>query len=302
MSINAYNKSGFPCSIYHLPPKQENDDSENPLYIFISGNPGLLEFYVDFLTLIQEKKPEWEILGISHAGMNSCDTIECPVYSLEEQIQHNVNVIKSFSSEKRQLIIMGHSIGAFIAQKVAMHEDLEGRVIQVGLLTPTVIDIHLSEKGTKLTLINKWCPNFHAYVALLSWIFFEKLLPVSATRWIVSTFVDKLKTRMGAAVLVLLTNSRFVLQALGLAAQEMKLVRSNWEFQRKFVGMCNSENISIWMLFSKSDHWVSDKTRQDLIDFYEDNCSSKNLEIDISELIEHAFVRKHTEIVIDKYF
>ncbi|SCU83936.1 LAFA_0D06876g1_1 [Lachancea sp. 'fantastica'] len=291
----------LPSSILHL--NSIKKDGSSPLFVFIPGNPGLIEFYEPFLLQIHNNNPDWEILGLSHAGMNSCDSVECPVYSLQEQIDHSVKVINRYSRVGRPLIIMGHSVGAYFTQKVALCNDLTGTVVRIGLLTPTLIDIHDSEKGRKLTRVTEWVPSFHKIVAGFSWLLFEKMLPTSLTSLLLSTTmgVDS-RSDMALATKTLVTNSRFVKQALGLATEEMRVIRSDWEFQRTFLEFCRARNVKIWFLFSANDHWVSQQTRKDLIQFFEENGDSEMLEIDISPTLEHAFVRRHAEIVVREYF
>ncbi|CEP60316.1 bifunctional triacylglycerol lipase/ester hydrolase LALA0_S01e07910g [Lachancea lanzarotensis] len=291
----------LPSSILHLQSTQQDDSSS--LFVFIPGNPGLIEFYEPFLLQVHLNNPDWEILGISHAGMNSCDTIQCPVYTLKEQNDHFVAVINRYSKAGRPLIIMGHSVGAYLTQRVALSNHLVGNVVRIGLITPTLIDIHDSDKGRKLTPITAWIPRFHELVAGLSWVLFEKMLPTSLTSNLLSTLmrVDP-QSAMAIATRTLVTNSRFIKQALGLATEEMRVIRSDWEFQRTFTEFCQARNIKIWFLFSNNDHWVSEQTRKDLIQFFEANGDPTMLKIDVSPTLEHAFVRRHAEIVVTEYF
>ncbi|KAM3162067.1 hypothetical protein ACU8KH_04199 [Lachancea thermotolerans] len=302
MKIEASFVGGEPSSILHLKSGVSSLGSDACLFVFIPGNPGLIEYYVPFLQQVHEKNPDWEILGISHAGMNSCNDIACPVYTLQEQINHKVDVINSYAQGNKKITIMGHSVGAFIAQKVVTSGLLNGEVARVGLLTPTVIDIHKSEKGLKLTAITERFPRFHQLVSALDWIAFEKLFPDFLTSWIISHFADDPKTCLGAATRLLLTNSRFVKQALGLATEEMQVIRSDWEYQKDFLHYCETKGAKIWWLFSDNDHWVSSETRKDLIQFYERHSSPELVSIDVSTAIEHAFVRRHAQVVVQHYF
>ncbi|CUS21870.1 LAQU0S04e02674g1_1 [Lachancea quebecensis] len=302
MSIENSFIGEFPSSIWHLDPAVVSPGHNACLFVFIPGNPGLIEYYVPFLQQIHEKNPDWEILGISHAGMNSRNDISCPVYTLQEQINHKIDVINSYAREHKKITIMGHSVGAFIAQKVLTSGLLRGEVSRIGLLTPTVIDIHRSEKGLKMASITERFPRFHELVSILDWITFEKFFPTFLTDWVISHFADDPKTCLGAATRLLLTNSRFVKQALGLAAEEMRVIRSDWVYQKNFLHHCETNGTKIWWLFSENDHWVSNETRKDLIHFYERHSSPQMVSIDVSTTIEHAFVRKHAQVVVQHYF
>ncbi|SCU94894.1 LAME_0F09824g1_1 [Lachancea meyersii CBS 8951] len=304
MPIQESGPEVFPSSILHLKnAKAGIDKNSSSLFVFIPGNPGLIEFYEPFLAQIHVNNPEWEVLGISHAGMNTCNAIQCPVYSLQEQIDHKIEVINRYSWSGRPLIIMGHSVGAYMAQKIAVSSELTGNVARIGLLTPTVIDIHRSEKGRKLTTLNKWVPQLHNIAAAFSWLFFEKLLPTYFVSLILSVMMKgDLESAMGSATRYLVTNSRFVKQALGLAAEEMQVIRSDWKFQETFLQHCESREAKIWFLFSANDHWVSPDTRNDLIEFFKTRGNPDLLQIDVSPTLEHAFVRRHAKIVVREYF
>lgn len=292
----------LPCSLYHRNAGLNSSGGEAPLFVFIPGNPGLIEFYEPFLAQIHEKNPAWEILGISHAGMNSCSEEVSPVYSLEQQIDHKIEIINRYCLDGKPIIIMGHSVGAFMVQKITTSRRLKSKVIRVGLLTPTVIDIHKSEKGVKLTSITRWCPSFHNVVSTLNWALFEKLLPTKITKSIISLLVDDPQSCLGATTELLVTNSRFVKQALGLAAEEVRVIRSDWAYQKEFLLLCQENDTKIWWLFSEKDHWVSPTTRNDIIDFYRQHSSPALSQIDVSSTIEHAFVRRHADLVIKQYF
>lgn len=304
MHIQPYSKSGFSSSLYHLKPLNQEVNSQTPLFVFIPGNPGLIEFYKSFLDQIQKKHGNWEILGISHAGMiTKCKGLKKPtkVYSLKDQVQHKVYVINDFCSSNRPLIIAGHSIGAYIVQKIALDVSLVGTVKRIMLLTPTVIDIHLSEKGRKLNWINEWCPNFHSYVANASWLVFEKMLPQAITEKILSLFVGSEQACVREATKLLVTNYEFVQQSLGLAREEMQKVRDDWNFQLSFLQFCKSQEVELQFVFAFKDHWVNSQTRFDLAEFYSSNYYKDFLTIDEDEKISHSFVLNDTKSVVDRY-
>ncbi|CAI5205172.1 BBT_HP_G0173110.mRNA.1.CDS.1 [Saccharomyces cerevisiae] len=101
---------------------------------------------------------------------------------------------------------------------------------------------------------------------------------------------------------IFLTHRQFVRQSLGLAAQEMEEITTNWEFQDRFINYCEENGISIWFLFSSNDHWVSGKTRSHLSDYYKDKVKQERLKIDVTDKIPHSFVVKHAEYAINAFF
>lgn len=306
MPPQPYEKSVYPTSILHLiPSNNELSSSESPLFVWIPGNPGLLEYYEEMLLHLHKQNPNWEILGISHAGMRFLGPMDerTPIYSLKQQIDHKLEVINQFSSANRSLIIMGHSVGAFMAQKVALSNNLVGKVVKLGLVTPTIIDIHTSEKGILLTRAFYWFKNLPELVAWGSDLFFNKILPLIFVKLILAILMGCSKDSSPVlASEILVKNSEFVRQALGLASYEMQEIRSDWVFQKEVIDHCKRRDIMIWFLFSQSDHWVSNETRENLIMLYKDNNVRNNIKIQVSDKIPHSFVIKHSKYVVDEYF
>lgn len=308
MAVKEFVKSAYPTSIVHLKSISVRGKSECPLFVWIPGNPGLIEYYEEFLMLIHRRHPEWEVLGISQAGMSTAslkqsNKSKCQeVYSLQQQIDHKIDVIRDFSSPTRPLIIMGHSVGAYMVQHVALSERLVGKVVKIGLLTPTILDIHTSTKGVALCKIIYWLKDLPNLAGWISSLLFGVFLPSFLLRLILSMIMGC--HRNSSAVVtteILIRNGEFVRQALGLAMFEMEEIRSDWEFQRRLIDHCNKNKIFTWILFSESDHWVADTTREDLIKFYRDQCYADGIKIHIGKL-PHSFVLKHSKYLIDKYF
>lgn len=305
MSVRYLAGARLPTSILHIKPKAPS--SSSPLFVWIPGNPGIVQYYKEFLNLLHEKYGFLEILAISHAGM----AIEDPdlqkrkaaIYSLEDQIQHKVEIINQFSTNDRPLIVMGHSVGAYIAQNVILDEKLTGRVIKLGLITPTIVDIHRSQKGTQLTRAFYWFKYLPDAAALLSNILFNKVLSIMLTEQIVSFVMGVDKDSSPATTSKsLLQHSEIIRQALGLADLEMQQIRSCWPFQKKVIDYCNSNNIETKFIFSANDPWVSNATRNAVIAFYRKNYKADNLEISVSQDIAHSFIVKHSKDIVDEYF
>lgn len=143
-----------PTSAYHLP-------GSGPLFCLIPGNPGLIEYYTEYIDCLKEQLPDYAFLVISHLG---CDThVAAPgqfnsnntVHGLDEQIQHKVDILGQFITSPRKVVLAGHSVGAWMVQHIALelkehHKDLI-EITQVLLLTPTIHQIVLSPKGSTFT-------------------------------------------------------------------------------------------------------------------------------------------------------
>lgn len=89
-----------------------------------SGNPGLLGFYLPFLTAIQDKASSTNLAILAHAhightpGINSESDMDASIYGLTNQVQNAIeafDAIKSTFSQKTKVVLLGHSIGSWFA-------------------------------------------------------------------------------------------------------------------------------------------------------------------------------------------
>jgi alpha-beta hydrolase superfamily lysophospholipase len=74
-------------------------------------------------------------LLVGHAGHGAAKQNGNRLFTLDEQIQHKVDFIQQYllaKNKNTQLILVGHSIGAFICMKLFHKPDL--KVIQVRVL------------------------------------------------------------------------------------------------------------------------------------------------------------------------
>ncbi|AMD19845.1 HCL306Wp [Eremothecium sinecaudum] len=282
-------------------------DSTGPIIFFIPGNPGLINFYWEFLRNVSESSPKSEVVGIGHSGM-SCmkgsDLDNDKVYTLDEQVEAKVKVINEYTSANpaRVVTLMGHSIGCYMIQKIVMHEKFDASVEHIKLLTPTIIDIHRSRKGTQLTRISEWCPKLYDYITLMDSIIFNWLLPVGITEWLASKLIGKSDECVLKSLSQLLLNPSCVKQALGLAQHEMSQVRNQWDFQEAFIKTTQANGSKLQIIFTKGDHWVHPDTMKDIIELYEakyTNSLSKLLHISITDEFTHSFVVGDTMKVVN---
>jgi pimeloyl-ACP methyl ester carboxylesterase len=180
----------------HLNPPKGSKSSKKYIIIFLTGNPGLIGYYFTFLAHIYsllnqdassnggntiifevhgsslpgfevdilsagERRKQWREIGLLHD----------PPFSLEETIkaveQRIIGIVKASrgdGSEDPSVILIGHSLGAFIALEIIERhrKRLEGKIVVDGEpgvvggigLFPGVVDLGKSESGVKLTVCN----------------------------------------------------------------------------------------------------------------------------------------------------
>lgn len=175
-----------PTSQIHLrsPPEPGKKFAARTYIIyFLTGNPGLIEYYRTFLTHLygllsrntaSNRDVEFQVYGRSLSGfemdasdMKTMKWRKQPPYGLQDQIRHSedeltelVEEIKEQGAKDVRVIIVGHSVGAYIALEVIRRlrahgmagDDFDTRIVGAVGLFPTVVDIARSESGIKASV------------------------------------------------------------------------------------------------------------------------------------------------------
>lgn len=302
-----------PTNVYHI-------EGTGPLVYLIPGNPGLSEFYTLYLDEIKANTPDLdlELLCPSHRGLDTKAWHSYnlnhgdPTLSLDQQVEHKVTLLKNWvansNSEKRDVIILSHSVGAWMAQRVslAFQNDPVINIKFVGLLTPTVANIAKSDRGRSLI----WCDQKIGYMGsrvgrfseFLSW-----LIPRSVIESLLYHIIGKDNQNNPApkesihAALELVTKPKIVKQALDMGTEEMYRILSDlepediqgfWENEGKFD--------KLWLYYVKNDHWVDNDTRAEIIDKYgNDQFAHIDIEIEKREYITHSFCVHYSQEVAE---
>ncbi|XP_020895474.1 lipid droplet-associated hydrolase [Exaiptasia diaphana] len=174
--------NGIPTVISVLQPK---DKPSKLSVVVIPGNPGLVEYYDVFISSLYEASGQsLSIYGISHAGhspilaeytkhlenherenspllteKNNVDETEvvqsCCIstgtYSLQEQITHKKAFLEKYIPKNTKIILIGHSIGAYIILKLMKEITREPDIVKAILLFPTIERMAASPNGRYVT-------------------------------------------------------------------------------------------------------------------------------------------------------
>ncbi|KAF1953189.1 hypothetical protein CC80DRAFT_494808 [Byssothecium circinans] len=254
----------------HQPrPHHHPSKSTLPTYIiyFITGNPGLIEYYRTFLTHLygllatptspftSSAYPTFHVFGRSLSGFatnpvtrSNNNLTKPPPYALEEQINHSQEALERLVHDVRsnegakdvRVILMGHSVGAYIlleltrrlrkkAEELSTGEEGGEAVRIVGgvCLFPTVTHIAKSDSGRK----SGWLLNLppFAHYASLAAKTLTFALPTSFLTSLIRTVLRF--PRDAADVTASFINSPHgVEQALHMARDEMLQITSDtWD-------------------------------------------------------------------------
>lgn len=274
-------------TVVHVPAEKPSD----PLIYLIPGNPGLCEYYLDFVGELATVLPGHEIVAPSHKGYcldSKPGELKYESYSLDDQIRHKIELLDSIVTQKRKVIVLGHSVGAWMAQRVVTHfkNNANVNIEFVGLLTPTVKDIAKSDRGARVTRLGQYVtPGFLA--GALRVLYY--VMPNLFWRYLINRLFRKSKNPDYARQVSLKYAQRptIVYQTLALASEEMVAIGPETEPQ-DITGFWDSSAYTIWGFFAHDDHWVSPETRQALFD---EHGSKPNVHFEIvpDKSIPHAF-------------
>ncbi|KAL2152292.1 hypothetical protein VTH82DRAFT_5476 [Thermothelomyces myriococcoides] len=342
-----------------FPSRHQNDLSRRQCLIYmIPGNPGLVAYYEPFLRalrqLLDEREREagcryaFHIYGRSLLGFDDGDheprfgTITASgattePFTLEDQIRGVCGGIQGVNSGTLgdgrtfdQVILIGHSVGAYIAletfhrhhqarREIACTSDsLTSVNLKSGiLLFPTVSHIAQSSSGQKLNRLRTTplLDRTAHHVAKG----FVSLWPV----WILDAIVRRV---MGfpdhavATTLRFLTSADGIWQALHMGKDEMRCITEEkwgeelWEIQEAEAepntdagkGCGNGDEkpgfdgTKFFFYFAEKDHWVADECRDEFIERRKRHGKGRTKIIIDETGIPHAFCIHHSESVAEK--
>lgn len=268
------------------------------LVYFVSGNPGLIDYYEPFLSTLHtllESSPRQNsnsavsihIRGRNLAGFDSDDHDEPfseanPPHGLEYQIRHILSDLSLAKVEVKgprngtafdDVIVIGHSVGSYIALEVFnrhLHSHLGSGKVNLSaaiLLFPTVTHIAKSPSGRKLDLIRS-SPfldrNAHRFAKG-----FVDLLPTSVLRWVVSRVLGFPPHAVDATVRFLQSRDG-IWQAIHMGKDEMRTIGEEtwaeelWEVAEEAMEQ-EREVPRFFFYFGKRDHWVAEECRDEFI-------------------------------------
>ncbi|KAI4599447.1 hypothetical protein KJ359_001889 [Pestalotiopsis sp. 9143b] len=305
--------------------------SRDVLIFFISGNPGLIDYYSPFFeslrTLIDSsshlKSTRFHIYGQDLAGFGEGDhepfDRQHPPHDVEYQVKNSYDALSSLrvdvGPKKGQpyddILLMGHSVGSYIALQIfhrhlrdpsasAAHVHLRAGV----LLFPTIEHIGRSRQGKQMELLRRTPvvgPNAHAIAQG-----FLRLWPLGALRWFVST-VLRFPAHAAEVTARFLKSRDGVWQALHMGMDEMQVIGEDrwdeelWEIERDVDAQQDSKQLppKFFFFFGKNDHWVASHLRDAFIERRQKQTERTRLMIDEGNL-PHAFCIKHSEPVAEK--
>ncbi|KAJ5381846.1 uncharacterized protein N7496_004274 [Penicillium cataractarum] len=253
------------------------------------------------------------------------------LYDLEDQIvfvHDKLNTLMSQnassandpseSSARRKVILIGHSVGAYIAMEVLRrHREVnpvqadngytvDFDIIGGVMLFPTVKDIAHSPSGQKLTTLLSFIPHLALVVSFFARIL-TTLLPTPALKALVKLVMHNPPAHALDTTTSFLKSAGGVRQALHMAADEMRTITSDkWTDDIWGVTHAREPLTRLFFYFGRNDHWVAEKTRDEIVAVR--GCKNADSEGEglgprmfvCEEGLPHAFCLKHGDVMARK--
>lgn len=176
-------------ALYYPPPDRNDPDAQHFLIFMITGNPGLISFYEQFLSTLQVSLSSssvshsdcFHIYGHSLAGFGQTEG-ETGEVGLKAQIEHTEDLLfkkvrltsRNLNDSPLKVILMGHSVGAYILlELISRHQesvetkgkedfDLIGGI----LLFPTITHLAQSPQGMMYSVCSITTSSSHRLTIL----------------------------------------------------------------------------------------------------------------------------------------
>ncbi|KAH7930549.1 hypothetical protein BV22DRAFT_1000347 [Leucogyrophana mollusca] len=276
----------WPCREHQLPPKR--------VFLFIpgnhgrSGNPGLVDFYPPFLSAIHNKDESGRLAILSHSHIGHTPALQVqqsrdgntPQCGLPFQVQNALRIfdaVKSSFGLDTNVILAGHSVGAWIALQVlkARPESVSG----IFLLFPTIADIAMTPNGRKLSWA--FVSPIPRITAALSRVLV--VLPFSVLRRLFPSY----PLEQAYVLQSLLRSAKVIYATMTMAHDEMKTIRD------LDVATLNAHQHRIYLYFAENDDWVGEQ-REVILKAFESDPGSVRV-VHGHRDIPHAFCINHGE-------
>lgn len=242
-----------------------SETGNKDLVVVIPGNPGVPEFYVDFIKEINSKIPtEVPVWLVGHAGhVQPQDNLDVAMpddsrwneyYGLAAQLEHKIQFIKTYVPRDAKLHLVGHSIGCWFVLNLLQDEAISKQVAKCYMLFPTVERMAESRNGKYFTnILTRIAP----LLLFLAWIFtfFPVVLQVLLVR-LFGLFYGIPGKHVKAVIQFI--NPYVLKRVIRLGKEEMQYVKDRND-------SVISQNIKkLWFYYGASDGWAPVRYYKDL--------------------------------------
>ena len=296
-----------------LPSERSRGSKSKALIYYLCGNPGLIEYYTDFLSNLRglldkiETNTAYDIYGTNLLGFSDDDhapfSSNNKPWDLNGQIEGMYDKIAAKGEGYDFVILMGHSVGTYIAVEI-FHRHMKNpqraphlKLRHGFLLFPTLTHLARSSNGVQFVLLGRIIPFLDSVASLLARLLFG-LLSVGTVTWIVQRLLGF--TPASADVTARWLKSRDgVLQSVHLGLDELEVI-SEEKWSEELWATAGQENgvPRFFLFYAKKDHWINDNERKGIM---ERRGQMARIVVDDGD-IPHAFCTREGKWNIPRYF
>ncbi|KAF5020620.1 hypothetical protein F66182_7351 [Fusarium sp. NRRL 66182] len=291
-----------------LPSERSNQAKQKALIYHICGNPGLIEYYTDFLSILRGlldkigQDTAYDIYGRNLLGFGDDEhepfSSGNKPWDLNGEIEGIYHDVATKGRGHDSVILMGHSVGSYISVEIfhrhmshperAPHLTLRHGI----LLFPTLTHLAKSPSGVKFTALQRLVPFLDKATPLLARLLLG-MLSVATLTWLVQRVLGFTQATAGVTARWLKSRDG-VQQAVHLALSELETIcEEKWseELWAATSGGEEGKAPKFFLLYAKTDHWVDDGERNGII---KRRGEGARIVVDNGD-IPHAFCTRESE-------
>jgi len=244
----------------------------------VPGNPGVIGFYETTMRWLYEDT-KIPIIGLGHPGLsNKLLTGVSGPMTIRKQVLHKLDFIENIIPKDVEIILIGHSIGAFMTMEIMKGIQDRDRIRHNILLMPAIHDLGGSI-GAKFLRVFYFLRFFVYLGVFFLWLLPEKLI-YRMVRGICSIFVKELDEPSMHAFMQL-RSIRATCNSLSLADDELDQVTDRDDLLIR-------HNLSRFsFVYIAFDEWVPARQRDDLLE------NHPEADVTVVEGVVHAFMLDH---------
>jgi len=316
-----------PAEVLYWPPSSEDtdprpNDQPHTVLLFVPGNPGLVDFYIPYLSALQrrygspasnQKALKLTIIAKAHCGHSPALFASGRIQNLREtrtslhaqidsvaQIYDAIRQYYSPSStdsvhdsgpRRTRIILAGHSVGAWIAlQLLKRRPDVDA----LFLLFPTISNIGGTPNGRMLSwLFNSPFPAIISRLSPVTHLVSDGVLQYLFQPW---------PTSQIAVLRSLISSPSTIRSTLSMAHEEMSLIKPLDESSSDRHLLAQFAD-RMYFYFAEKDNWVG-KEREVIVKVLERTGHFlEDMEIRImhgQEGVPHSFCITHSDILAEQ--
>ncbi|CAN7999057.1 unnamed protein product [Ixodes hexagonus] len=212
-----------------------NAGCPEPLFIFFPGNPGIIEYYEEFLREVYDNfGGKLHVCGLSHAGHDVLPkNLRGPspngnwhLYGLQGQVEHKLDFVKTHVSKDRPVFLAGHSVGAYMVLRILeQRKDLNVR--RSFLLFP-VFERLAQTPNAKALMVSSFLLKLVTWLLVALLFILPELVKEALVEWYFKNIQPSIRDRTKKATLIVCTPGVFKLM-VNMAEDELNQLKQRDE-------------------------------------------------------------------------